>query len=620
MRKIVKYSWLVWFSIIMLLIFNSCEDFLEPDQEFNLTEDKLFDDWYEYRSVEMGLYLIQQDLVEQIMVLGELRGDLLTITENADPDLIEINNFNVSKDNKYASPVNFFKLISACNSFIKVLEEKHPEVTDKNSPPTNYDRLYGEAICMRAWAYFNAVRIYGKVPFIPQSLTSIEEVESFLNTPGTYIDSIQIVYNKDGYNNDTIYNTPVELQKQFYNQDLIIDYFTNELETKVKDVGVLHYIDNNDYTWEVTTWSRYSMNALLGIMYLTAGDLAKAAYYFEKIVYLSSDNYRYQLDNTFGFTRWKNIFNNIDRQEHIYTIWFNKANLQQNQLQRLFDPRPPHLYMLKPTANAILNWEASWDNFALIQDNSNPQNTKLDPEERGRPGDFYRGYGVSYIYTRNGESLPESDIRQMLLLRADNENFSANLIIENAQEAVWKYSWNKNVYDQDADFIVYRAAGVHLWLAEVYTYWLFERDGRLNTFTSNALNIVNNGSNYEVSSSRRQLGVRGRVGFGDSNEGIRVDNINYIRDSYTNEVTGYIDLTGNFPGKQQYLEEQILQERALELAFEGERFYDLIRVSKRRNDPSFLAKKVSSKYSDSERDRIYNLLLDEKNWYINYFE
>jgi hypothetical protein len=43
-------------------------------------------------------------------------------------------------------------------------------------------------------------------------------------------------------------------------------------------------------------------------------------------------------------------------------------------------------------------------------------------------------------------------------------------------------------------------------------------------------------------------------------------------------------------------------------------------VAKRRNDPSFLAEIVSQKYSEGKQQEIYNLLLDENNWYINYFE
>src|SRR5690606_13213304 len=128
---------------------------------------------------------------------------------------------------------------------------------------------------------------------------------------------ISITYGKNGYHNDTIRNHPITLEKKYYDQRLVIDYFTNELERKVKAVGVNHYMDNNDISWEVSVWNTHAMNALLGHMYLTDGDLSKAAHYFEKIVYLPSENYRYQLDESFDNENWKNIFGNIDSREHI---------------------------------------------------------------------------------------------------------------------------------------------------------------------------------------------------------------------------------------------------------------------------------------------------------------
>ena len=78
----MKYSIIILSITTALMFLSSCEKFFEPDQELNITEDKLFDDWYEYRATEMGLYGLQQELVEQMVVLGELRGDLLTITPN----------------------------------------------------------------------------------------------------------------------------------------------------------------------------------------------------------------------------------------------------------------------------------------------------------------------------------------------------------------------------------------------------------------------------------------------------------------------------------------------------------------------------------------------------------
>ncbi len=618
MRRVAQIIGFVIVPAMLLVITSSCEKFLNPPQELNITEDMLFDDWYEYRSVEMGMYTLQQDLVEQLFMLGELRGDLVDITRSATADMMEVYNFNVSRNNEYASPTKMFKLISACNNFISVLQREHPEVMDPESPVTNYDRLYGEALCMRAWAYFNAVRIYGRVPFIHESLVTMDEIDDFLNSSGTYVDSVYIEFSKDGYYNDTLYNRPVELEKQYFDLDLVIDFFTNQLENEVKAVGVNHYIDNNDISWEVTIWNTWAMHALLGHMYLTQGDLVQAADHFEQIIYNATENRRYQLDNSFSNNSWSNIFINVDSREHIYTLWFNKANFQQNDFQSFFESWGPHHYMLKPSYQAVFNWETVWRNQFMDEDLSNPDKTEMIFP--GIPTDFYRGMGFSYLYVRNGQPISEEDYMNMFMLRADEDDRSSRAIMEGMDTVIYKYSIGRGLFDEDANYIIYRAAGIHLYLAEIYTYWAALRDGLVRTKTDVAVSLVNDGTNYSILPSRDQMGVRGRVGLGSGRDGIYVGNINYIHDPFTNEIQGYRDLSGNFPGKQKYLEDLILEERARELAFEGERFYDLMRVANRRNDPSYLAKAVSKKFPASQRDQIYDLLMDKQNWYIDYFQ
>jgi len=472
---------------------------------------------------------------------------------------------------------------------------------------------------MRAWAYFNAVRIYGKVPFIHESLTTIEEIEAYVESTGTYIDSVHIVFGKDGYRNDTVYNEPFTLEKNYFNLDLVIDHFTNQLENEIKAVGVNHYIDNNDLTWEVTIWNEWAMYALLGQMYLTQGDLVKAASNFRKIMHNTSDNFRYHVDNSFGGTQWVNIFPDINNKEHIFTIWFNKTYFQQNAFQEYFESWAPHKYMLKPTYQSILKWESVFRNQQPLIDNTNPAKSRmLFP---GIPSDFYRGIGASYLYVRkNGTSITSQEYENMIMLRRDGDDRSSRVIMENMDTIVYKYSVGKNRFSQDANYIVYRAAGIHLYLAEIFVYWRYDQKGIIKENVDAALGIVNDGSYYTLSASRPERGIRGRIGLSGTNDKITVGNINYIHDPFTNEIIGYTDLTGNFLAKQEYLEEQILDEKARELAFEGERFYDLVRVAKRRNDPSFLAETVASKFPADKRDQMYNLLLDESNWYINYFD
>jgi hypothetical protein len=613
MSKAKKFITIV-IPFVLAGFLNSCADFFNPDQGINITEEQLFTDWYEYRAASMGLYALQQNLVEQLVVLGELRGDLLTVTDNADGDLMEIYNFNVTRNNKYASPENFFKLIAATNRFISVLENEQPTVLDPAAPVNNYDRLYGEALSMRAWAYFNAVRIYGKVPFIDQRFTSIEEINEFLDSPSTYVDSIVVKYSLDGYHNDTIYGQEVILEKNYFDTDRVIRHFANELETKVKAVGVNHYIHNDDNSWEVTVWSTWSMNTLLGHMYLTLGDLAKSTYYFEEVVKhgLEDDN-RYQLDNSFQYGLWPNIFTEINTSEHILTLEFNKQNQQQHDLQKLFEPFGSNEYMLKPTRECVHMWETEWVGMSYIVGTPRDSTRTVNP---GSPGDFMRGFAASYIYINPNTGMFPNPML-MLEFKRTNDIRSLESLMDGMDTIVYKYSLGKDIFDHDANFIIYRAGGVNLYLAEIYNYWRFvDQTGTPRTYTQNALNIINDGSYYNATVNRSQLGVRGRVGL----PGFTIEDYVYVFDPFTNEFVEWYSLAGDLLGKQQKLENEIMDERARELAFEGERFYDLMRVAKRRGDPTYLAEKVSKTYPEGMRSHIYNLLLNEQNWYINYFD
>ncbi len=71
----------------------------------------------------------------------------------------------------------------------------------------------------------------------------------------------------------------------------------------------------------------------------------------------------------------------------------------------------------------------------------------------------------------------------------------------------------------------------------------------------------------------------------------------------------------NKPDSILFVENQIVNELAAELAFEGNRYHDLMRIALRRNDPAFLADKVSKKFT-TNKELIRTKLMDTKNWYL----
>jgi hypothetical protein len=66
------------------------------------------------------------------------------------------------------------------------------------------------------------------------------------------------------------------------------------------------------------------------------------------------------------------------------------------------------------------------------------------------------------------------------------------------------------------------------------------------------------------------------------------------------------------------VEQMIVDEMALETAFEGYRYYDLMRVAMRRENPSFLAEKISHRNGEEAPcdDALYQKLMNPDNWFI----
>lgn len=297
--------------------------------------------------------------------------------------------------------------------------------------------------------------------------------------------------------------------------------------------------------------------ALLGELYLEKGDYANAAKYLK----LACESYLNQpamlkVDKTYKDAAWGSIFLNAYSQsvENISVVPFSRAEGQNNPLANWFGVNRE--YLVKPSSILIDSFMAQ---IPLA----------------GNPLDLYRG----------PITLQATDI-------AYNED-STDYDLVNPY--ITKYALDQADMES-SDIIISRAADLQLMLAEAYN--------RLGDATSRkyALMLLNQGVNKEnpkpapFSKWSGNLGVRGRV---------------YLK---SREVPKNMISQDSI---QNLIEDFIIEERAMELAFEGKRWFDLVRVAERRNSPEYIANKVAAKFEGTDMyNTVHARLMNPANWYL----
>lgn len=546
-------------SLLTLTFFTACEDMLDVK-----SEQYIFDEDYRMKNTNDTLYSMfgvfskLQKLADNYVILGELRGDLMTTGENSGKYLQQIHNFAIQPGNPYASVErDFYAVINNCNYIIQNIDTS----VVNNSVKVMY-KEYAACKSIRAWAYLQLMLDFGHVYYYTQPILTVQEAA----------------------------NPPQEFNSVSELAPVLIADIEQWKNTENPSTGYMD-IYNTDKSY-------FPISFVIGDLYLWNGQYEQAAQAYHDLMVrkgiVINNNYRtiYEVvNNEFtgnyqaaqNYSYWYNWLTNTPSNEVVTSI------MASNQYKKNFilDSLTTYPYQeLLPSQVALDNWDNQIYTHAYFR------NSAKEYEMLSKKGDLRtRGSLYSVLSLVNGQ------------------------IVE-GDRLIEKYNYLNPINYDNKQIVVYRAALLYLRYAEAVN-----RLGKPNL----ALAVLKNGLSstsmvqnvpafekdsvlpeyMDFSDTRfsQSMGVRSR---GCGNVGI--DTTYYKIPDFTSSTTAKSDTI-------EYVEDLIVQELALETAFEGNRFQDLMRVAIRRNKPGYLAEKVAAKFA-ADSASMYQKLIIKSNWYL----
>lgn len=154
-------------SMLTLVLAVSCDDLID-EQPFSQTSDAQF--WKNNGDAESGVAAIYDAMQETYRVKhflwGEFRSDNFIATDRVSVDYEELVTNRLTQSNASTLRWNdLYQMIGRANLAI----EKIPTI------PNYTPGLLGQAHVLRAYAYFDAVRVWGAVPLYTEAITNLDQ-------------------------------------------------------------------------------------------------------------------------------------------------------------------------------------------------------------------------------------------------------------------------------------------------------------------------------------------------------------------------------------------------------------------------------------------------------------
>ena len=384
----------------------SCDRFFEPSLGNRLEEDENYTGRSTIYASYIGLYALLQDAAAQLVVVSELRGDLIQPTSFAPDDYWDIYRNTVTDENEAANPEFLYKIVVNCNDFLRnavAYNKSYPGVI----PETIYRQMIAGTVTLRAWAYLNIGKLYGGAVYYDYSLTGDTDISDIVPT----------------------------------SLDELVPELISFMQRGVDGINGLRYVNLNNMFGTSGIWSNLPVNpdALMLELYLWHGDYENAAkrginMITGQAVTAAGDNHSYTCSYQFGggsgaLKKWSTMFSEtpvaVHGKEGATIVLFDYAQRQVNPLYSIFSNETGCDYWLKPTNVLVNSYSGSDYKSGAV--------TVADPRGSGVTFETVNGNRVLYKYA-TGRSLQASDT-PIYLYRASE----IHLMIAEALSALGNY-------------------------------------------------------------------------------------------------------------------------------------------------------------------------------------
>lgn len=571
------------------LVFSvACSDMLDTDstrdlfdKELNQKTDSMF--------MAYGIMQAMQQLADQYVLTGEMRGDLTATTYYTNENLRQLADFSATASNRYDSAYVYYAVINNCNYYVA-----HRDTALYTGSTNVVINEYAAVKAFRAWAYLQLARTYGEVPFFTKPLTKISEINSG-NHPTLTLDEI-------------VAELAPDLEQ--YSGLPVPDY--GEISCGSTNLGTAK-----------TAQSRLCfipVDVILGEMYLETNQYDKAAAHYTD--YLIRN--RITTGNHYGTVNmaWMGETAQLPNDFYLSVSSGNLWNqfFAQNGTQDIVTYIPMSVNRLRGTVSRL----PELFGFRYLATNSDSSYTD---EIQIAPSDTYTLLADSADYYYATDALGTT----VKAAKLGDTRRAATFTLPSGDAANALPRMNKYNY---ANVVLYRNTTIYLHLAEAFNRlghpdlsFAILKDGIDRQLLSSA--YLTDESKQLLQTTYPFLSAE-NISIFDPTAGSLVTKVAYGIHKHGCGVTNgvlspyqYDAVVGKKMAENPHLdgdtvsvmEELLLDEYAMEFAFEGNRFNDLCRLARHKNAVSastgsqWLAGKLAYKHPTVS-------LLDEKNWYL----